>query len=206
MNVDAREHWDDVWSSRAADSVSWFQPDARLSLALVTRLAPSLTSSVVDVGGGASPLVGQLHALGYRDLTLVDVSSFALQQARAGLASAVADDIEFVAADITEWRPSRTFDVWHDRALFHFLLTEEHQRAYASAVSNAVPPGGHLVIGVFAANGPTMCSGLPVVRRGADELAAVFDPDFELLGSTGDDHTTPDGRTQEFVFATFRRR
>ncbi|MDE3065086.1 MAG: class I SAM-dependent methyltransferase [Acidobacteriota bacterium] len=194
--------WDEVYAERAPTSVSWYQRTPAVSLRLITSLA-SPESPVVDVGAGASLLVDELLALGFSDLTLVDVSRVALDDdaRRLGPGAPVA----FVHSDVLEWAPATRYEVWHDRALFHFLTDPRDQRRYVEVTERAVVRGGHVVLGCFGEDGPTQCSGLPVARHSAADLAAIFAPGYSLEASEREVHHTPSGAVQSFTWVTLRR-
>ena len=196
----AQRHWDEVYATKDVASVSWFQSTPEVSLRLI-ELVPG---SAVDVGSGASTLVDSLLARGRRDLTLLDVSAEALEVTRRRLGDRGAE-ISFVAADVLQWEPGRTFDCWHDRAVFHFLTDPEQQAGYVRTASRAVAPGGGLVLGTFALDGPEQCSGLPTARYDADGLAAVFAVDFALEHAETEVHRTPWGSDQSFTWVLLRR-
>ena len=199
-----KEHWETVYTTKATDEVSWFQPHAQLSLDLIKAAATDKNAGIIDVGGGASTLVDDLLAEGYRDLTVLDLSAAALQAARRRL-GAQESLVRWIEADITEVDlPGKRYDVWHDRAVFHFLTTQKQRDAYVRTVFNAVKPGGHVIVATFAEDGPLQCSGLPVMRYDADSLAATLGPGFTLLHSRRHDHVTPAGVIQHFRFSAFR--
>lgn len=198
-----RAHWDGVYQRVGSDNVSWYQPVPLVSLALLDRLAVSPDAAVVDIGGGASLLVDHLVAGGRRDVTVVDVSSVALEATRRRLGAAGAT-VTFESVDVLAWEPTRRFDVWHDRAVFHFLTDDEDRRRYRELVRRAVRPGGAVVIGAFALDGPTHCSGLEVCRYDVDTLVAEIGAGFELVDSRRETHTTPAGATQSFVWVALR--
>ena len=200
-----REHWDDTYRTKAETRVSWYQPDPERSRALIEAAAPMRTAGIIDVGGGASRLVDRLLADGYGDLTVLDVSAVALDRSRTRLGPG-AEAVHWIVADITRWQPSRTWDVWHDRAVFHFLVDESGQDAYLGALKQATRAGSAVVIATFALAGPERCSGLPVQRYDAKTLAARLGPDFELVSETTEGHVTPAGATQDFQYGVFRRR
>mgnify|MGYP003700623729 CR=1 FL=1 len=200
-----REHWDDTYRTKAETRVSWYQPDPERSRALIETAAPARSAGIIDVGGGASRLVDGLLADGYGDLTVLDVSAVALDRSRARLGSG-AEAVQWIVADVTRWRPSRTWDVWHDRAVFHFLVDEPGRDAYLAALTQATRAGSAVVIATFAPAGPERCSGLPVQRYDAASLAARLGPDFELVSETAEAHVTPAGAIQAFQYAVFRRR
>jgi len=202
--AERRAHWEGVYATRAADQVSWYQPRPRTSLALVARTGLGPGASIVDVGGGASLLVDALLEAGYTRIAVLDVADAALGRARARLGQR-ASRVEWVAADVTAWRPGRRFDVWHDRALFHFLVSERDRGAYRDVLGSAVRSGGQVIIGTFAPDGPEACSGLPVVRYDAAALGAELGPGYRLLETLGEDHVTPAGKVQRFQFGRFLR-
>lgn len=193
-------HWQGIYRDKSPDEVSWFQRDAAVS----RRLIAEVPGSVVDVGAGASVLVDQLLATGRTDLTVLDVSAAALDVTRQRLGDA-ARHVSFVTANVMQWRPERTFDCWHDRAVFHFLTEPEDQAQYAETASGAVHAGGIVVLGTFASDGPTHCSGLPVARYDPPDLARVFAGAFVLEHSEREEHVTPWGVTQSFTWVTLRR-
>lgn len=200
--MDRRTHWQTVYTKKAEDEVSWFQETPAVSLGLVESVAEP-GAAVIDVGGGASRLVDRLVDAGYR-VTVLDVAEAALDTARARLGDA-AGAVDWVAADITAWRPRGRFQVWHDRAVFHFLVEPEERQAYVAAVSEVLEEGGHAVVGTFAADGPERCSGLPVRRYDPDDLAAEFGPGFEAVRHLRHDHVTPGGAVQRFQFTVLRK-
>ncbi len=200
-----KEHWEAVYTSKATDEVSWFQPHARLSLDLIGAAAADKDAGIIDVGGGASTLVDDLLAEGYRDLTVLDLSAAALQAARRRL-GVQESLVRWIEADITEVDlPRKRYDVWHDRAVFHFLTTARQRDAYVRTVFNAVKPGGHVIVATFAEDGPLQCSGLPVMRYRADELHDEFGDAFTLLKHQKEEHHTPSGKVQQFVYCYCRR-
>jgi SAM-dependent methyltransferase len=201
----SKDHWEKVYGSRPADAVSWYQPHATRSLKLIRELGIATRDPVIDVGGGASMLVDDLLEAGYTRLTVLDLSGAALSAARTRL-GARADGVQWLEADVTEAvLPCHGFALWHDRAVFHFLTTPEARMAYVRQVMHVVRPGGHVIIAAFAEDGPTECSGLPVVRYAADHLHAEFGTPLELLGHEREEHQTPAGRVQSFVYCFCRR-
>ncbi len=167
MNDASRKaHWENVYGTKAENEVSWFQESPVPSLELIDLARPAPAAAIVDIGGGASHLVDELIDRGFTDVTVLDLSEAALDAARTRLGDK-AGRARWIAADVTKWSPARLFDIWHDRAAFHFLTTEADQAAYVERLGKAVRPGGHVIIGTFAMNGPERCSGLPVVRHDA---------------------------------------
>jgi trans-aconitate methyltransferase len=198
------EHWDEVYATRAIDEVSWYQRDPATSFRLVRAAAADHAGAIVDVGCGASALVDRLLDAGYADVTLVDVSTRALEAARTRLGDRGVG-VTFVNSDVLEWRPERDFDVWHDRAAFHFLTDDLERAQYVERAAAAVRPGGTLIVATFAADGPTHCSGLPVQRHDAADLARTFSPEFVLESAEHEEHVTPAGVVQPFTWAVLRR-
>lgn len=201
--TDTHEHWQRIWGERAVDEVSWFQRSADRSYRLVTDVAGDGPARVVDVGGGASPLAGQLVRAGH-DVTVLDVSEAALDAGRARLGDD-GERVQWVAGDVTTHRFDRTFDVWHDRAVLHFLTDPDDAARYVERLVDALEVDGHAVIAPFGPDGPTHCSGLEVQRYGRDDLAELLGERFEPVTFETEDHTTPGGATQRFLYGVFRR-
>lgn len=201
--MDRREHWDEVYTRKAETSVSWYQPHAGMSLSYIKRAATSSTP-IVDIGGGASTLVDDLLAEGFTDLTVVDVAGSALAKSRARLGDRAAH-VAWVVADVTRWRPPRQYGIWHDRAVFHFLTSREDQQAYIAAMAAHTAPGATAIMATFAPDGPEKCSGLPVQRYSAQELATRVGPAFQLIEEAQETHTTPWNATQKFTYAMLKR-
>ncbi len=201
--VDRRAHWDDRYRSVGAQSVSWYEPRPRLSLAMLELAGLEPGRSVLDVGGGASTLASELITRGIDDVTVLDLSQEALGIARASMTDPAT--VQWITADITEWSPTRAWDVWHDRAVFHFL-TEGHQReAYRAALSRALSSTGLVAVATFAEDGPEQCSGLPVVRYSPDTLLAELDLGLHEMASGRAFHTTPSGGVQPFSWIVASR-
>jgi 2-polyprenyl-3-methyl-5-hydroxy-6-metoxy-1,4-benzoquinol methylase len=206
-----RAHWDEVYTSRGETDVSWFQDNPALSLELIERarggrgtLIGGSDIRIIDVGGGASRLADGLLTRGFRDLTVLDISATALDLAALRLGRR-ASEVQWITADVTEWQPSRRFDVWHDRAVFHFLVDPADRAAYVSRLKEALVPGGHAIIATFAADGPDTCSGLPVRRYDAGGLGAELGAEFTLVESRPHDHVTPWNSSQRFQSSVFQR-
>ncbi len=200
-----KEHWEKVYTTKAVDEVSWFQAHAGLSLKLIRDAGVPLTASVIDVGGGASTLVDDLIAEGFENNTVLDLSAAALSRAQARLADRAAA-VTWLEADILEIDlAAHAYDVWHDRAVFHFLVTARERRAYVQKVLRAVKPGGLVIVATFAEDGPNQCSGLSVRRYAPDELHAEFGDPFLLLGHQKESHRTPGGAEQAFVYCACRK-
>lgn len=199
-----KAHWDGIYRSTSPELVSWYQREHAVSLGLIRRAVPDLSAAIIDVGGGASTLVDGLLAAGYHSLTVLDLSGVALAAAQARLGEAAAS-VVWLEADVltTPFRPGG-FDLWHDRAVFHFLTDPTDRRLYIAQTVLAVRPGGHVLIATFAPDAPPRCSGLEVVRYSPDELVAEFGAGFRLLTSHREEHRTPGGRTQTFIYCLFR--
>ena len=203
--MQSKEHWEQVYTTKSENGVSWFQEHARQSVQLIDRTGVAKDAGIIDVGGGASTLVDDLLAQGYRRVTVLDLSEAALAAARARL-GARADEVTWLAGDITQVElPRHAYEVWHDRAVFHFLTTRAEREAYVDAVLRAVKPGGHVIVATFAEDGPEKCSGLPVVRYSADGLHAEFGAPFTLLQQEREEHHTPFGTVQKFIYCLCRK-
>jgi SAM-dependent methyltransferase len=197
---DRHQHWETVYQDKAVDAVSWFQPHATSSLRLIEEAAPDRCSAIIDVGGGASVLVDDLLDAGYSRLTVLDLAQSALAASQSRL-GARAQSVSWIAADITTADlPEASYDVWHDRAVFHFLTDAADRERYVKQVLHAVKPGGHVIVAAFGPGGPLQCSGLDVVRYAPDDLHAEFGAPFHLLRHQTEIHQTPAGKEQEFVY------
>lgn len=197
-------HWDGAYA-QGETTRSWFETEPVMSLRMIDAAGVDTTAGVVDIGGGTSRLVDHLLARGHDDLTVVDVSAAALGIAQDRLGDDAAK-VQWVHADIREFSPVRVFDVWHDRAVLHFLTEDVDQRRYRDILDAATGPGAVAVFGCFAPDGPTHCSGLPVMRRDADDLAEFLGAEWALTARERELHTTPGGAVQPFTWATFVRR
>jgi SAM-dependent methyltransferase len=199
-----KAHWENVYSTKGENEVSWFQESPAPSLELIELARPALDAAIVDIGGGASRLVDQLLAHGFTNLTVLDLSEAALAAARARLGDK-AGRAQWVAADVTKWHPTQRFDVWHDRATFHFLTDPAERAAYVARLDRAIKPGGSVIIGTFALDGPEKCSGLPVNRYDAASLGETLGSRFQLIHTRRHEHATPWAAIQRFQFSVFRR-
>ena len=202
--MNREKHWDSIYRTKPPTAVSWYQPEARLSLELISRVAPNLDDPVLDVGGGASTLVDGLLASGYRDVTVMDLAAAALDRAQDRLGERAAG-VRWIVADVLEAPlPAASCAVWHDRAGFHFLTDPRDRARYVAQVQRVVRPGGHVIVASFGPEAPSQCSGLEVVRYSPDGLHAEFGSAFQLLESTKEDHRTPAGAVQPFVYCLCR--
>lgn len=198
------EHWDNVFRTKPRNEVSWFEAEPTTSLDLVKSVATP-SASVIDVGAGTADLAWRLINDGYADVTVLDISAIAIDSMAASFAE-TDQKPDFIVADVTEWLPGRTYDVWHDRAVFHFMVTDELRNGYKSTLTRAVHPGGFAIIGTFAEDGPEQCSGITVTRHSAESIADLFSTEFDLLQSFNRVHRTPHGVDQHFVWVILRRR
>lgn len=199
-----RTHWETVYATKAENEVSWFQNNPAPSLEAIALTGATPASAIIDIGGGASRLVDQLLALGFVDVTVLDLSAAALDTAKARLGTPAAK-VRWLVADVTTWEPTATYDVWHDRAAFHFLTGENDRAAYVARLERALKPGGYAIIATFAPDGPERCSGLPVLRYDAESLGRVLGPAFKLIHTSRHEHATPWDSRQVFQFSVFRR-
>jgi ubiquinone/menaquinone biosynthesis C-methylase UbiE len=203
--LDRQSHWQNVYQTKGEQQVSWSQPSPEPSLGLIEKFAPGKGADIVDIGGGASRLVDALRERGYGNITVLDLSEAALQRAKARL-GADAASVQWVAADATKWQPLQAFDIWHDRAAFHFLVDPGDREAYLARLHRGVKRGGHAIIATFALDGPEKCSGLAVQRYDHVTLGAALGVAFELVHHQPHHHVTPWGAAQSFQFSVFRRK
>ena len=170
MTTYRQAHWENLYATKSETEVSWFEETPAQSIQLLELVGAQPTSAIIDIGGGASRLVDNLLAKGFENITVLDLSAAALNSARAQLGNKT-DAVKWIVADVTEWRPTETYDIWHDRAAFHFLTHEREQRAYVQRLKQTLKLGGYVIIGTFALDGPERCSGLPVARHSAESLS-----------------------------------
>ncbi|MDA9468253.1 class I SAM-dependent methyltransferase [Bradyrhizobium sp. CCBAU 53415] len=201
---DRSAHWDHVYATKGEAEVSWYQDSPAISLEMIRAASPNHDAAIIDIGGGASRLVDALLQDGYRDVSVLDLSVNALDAAKKRI-GAGASMVDWIVADATSWRPAKSYDVWHDRAAFHFLTDPRDRAAYVERLRSAVASGGQVIIGTFAPDGPEKCSGLPVQRHDAASLSAELGREFELVETQSETHHTPWGSTQAFQFSRFRR-
>ncbi|GHD98490.1 NodS-like protein [Defluviimonas sp. 20V17] len=204
MTETKQDHWNRIYSRKAETELSWHQDDPARSLDLVAEAGLTPDQSVIDIGGGTSRVTDGLLERGLRDLTVLDLSEAALDRLRQRLGPR-GQDVAWIAADITTWAPGRVYDLWHDRAVFHFLVTPEDRAAYLERLSQALRLDGHAIIATFAPDGPETCSGLPVERYSPQSLAQTLGPDYRLLTHRLERHQTPGGVVQSFQFSLFRK-
>jgi len=202
--MDPRAHWQKVYETRKPTEVSWYQPAAGVSSSLIRRVAPDRSAAIIDVGGGASTLVDGLLAAGYSSVSVLDVSSAALAQASERLGGDAARVTWLEANVLDAALPASAYDVWHDRAVFHFLTEAVDRERYVKQVRRSVRPGGYVMVATFASDGPTKCSGLEVARYAPEELHGEFGSDFQLVDSAREEHHTPTGAVQPFIYCLCR--
>jgi|SRR5215469_14299800 len=202
--MDEQNHWEKIYAEKAPTAVSWYRQHLETSLELIERVAADRSSSIIDVGGGESTLVDDLLARGYEDITVLDISRTAIDANRKRLGE-VSDRVHWLVADIAQGElPPARYDVWHDRAVFHFLTVLDERVAYVRQVARAVKSGGYVIVSTFGPEGPARCSGLGVVRYDAESLHREFGVHFRLLGSSKELHQTPFGTTQQFMYCYCR--
>lgn len=202
--MESKKHWEQIYSTKAPTQLSWYQLHPRLSLQYIQNTGVGKTGHIIDVGGGASTLVDHLLDDGFQQITVLDISAEALEIAQQRLGQR-AGSVNWLEANITQTTlPGHKYDVWHDRAVFHFLTEREDRNRYIHAVREAVKPGGHVIVATFASDGPERCSGLEVTRYDSQSLHNEFGADFELLDSTHEDHHTPFGTEQKFIYCYCR--
>lgn len=202
--MDKKSHWENMYANRSPDAVSWFQLEPTLSLELITKEELSTEATIIDVGGGASSLGLKLFDAGYKNLTILDISAIALSHAKEALGE-FADKIEWVEEDITQFAAPHPYDVWHDRAVFHFLTESEDRTKYIEVLNNSLNIGGYLLLAAFAIGGPEKCSGLDIVQYDLDTLTRELGNGYRLLEQRSELHTTPDGKEQHFNYFRFIR-
>ena len=203
-NASRQAHWENVYTTKDENEVSWFQQSPAPSLELITQAGATHASAIIDIGGGASRLVDHLVEQGFEDVTVLDLSGAALEAAKRRLEGR-ADRVHWVVADATAWEPVKAYDIWHDRAAFHFLTDEGDRAAYVARLTRGVKAGGHAIIATFALDGPEKCSGLPVARYDSASLGRTLGSKFQLVHTRRHEHATPWGSRQQFQFSVFQR-
>jgi SAM-dependent methyltransferase len=203
QNESRQAHWEDVYTKKGENEVSWFQENPAPSLELIAQVGARPTSAIIDIGGGASRLVDNLIDRDFEDVSVLDLSEAALKAAKARLGSRAAQ-VHWIVADATIWEPLKTYDVWHDRAAFHFLTEDRDVAAYVARLEQALKVGGYAIIATFALDGPERCSGLPIVRYDPVSLGKTLGRTFQLVDTRQHTHATPWGTDQSFQFSVFR--
>lgn len=198
-----KSHWENIYTIKAPTEVSWYQQHPKTSLGLIARTGVEKTAEIIDVGGGASMLVDDLLSESYHHVTVLDIASAALEKSKTMLGER-ARSVTWMEADITQASlPPSHYDLWHDRAVFHFLTDEKDRQNYIHAVDESLKPGGHLIVATFAPDGPQKCSGLDTVRYSPDELRNEFGDNYRLVESVVEEHQTPFGTEQKFIYCLF---
>ena len=203
--MERKEHWDNVFSTKQEKEVSWYQESPETSLYFVAKLKIPKDAKIIDIGGGDSYLIDNLLELGYTNLTLLDISSKAIERIKNRLGVNAAK-VTFIVSDVLEFKPDSTFDFWHDRASFHFLTEKKQIAIYAKLVASAITKNGNFVLGTFSENGPKKCSGLEITQYDELKLKGLFEKDFDLLESFTLDHQTPFDTVQNFIFCSFKKK
>jgi SAM-dependent methyltransferase len=201
--MEQADHWERVYAEKEPEEVSWFETVPKTSLAVIAEAVLPATAAILDVGGGTSTLAEHLVRAGYRDVTVADISDTALERARARFSAGDAAAVHWVQADVRSHAFDRTFDLWHDRAVFHFMVDSADRDGYLTVLRRTLRPGGHLVLATFGPDGPPQCSGLPVSRYGRGELSSVLESAFALISCQLEEHRTPTGRLQQFMYTHF---
>lgn len=204
MNTTPKQHWEEVYQRRSPLEVSWYQQVPDVSLSLIAKSTRGQQAAVIDVGAGASVLVDHLQQAGYRNISVLDISPQALAHARARL-GAGASQVHWIEADVTQFVPAQTYDVWHDRAVFHFLTQPADRQRYVTTLKQAINVGGLVIIATFAIGGPDKCSGLDIVQYDAERLTRELGDEFELIETIEEGHNTPSGMLQRFIYFVLLR-
>ncbi|MFZ5594604.1 MAG: class I SAM-dependent methyltransferase [Pseudomonadota bacterium] len=202
--MDRKKHWETVYEQKSPGEVSWYQRDPVLSLELIQNAGIARDAAIIDVGGGASVLVDRLLAIGYRNVSVLDLSARALVCAQARL-SGTGHYVTWIEADVTTFVPPVSYDLWHDRAVFHFLTDADDRRKYVEVLKRSVKSGGHVIIAAFAIGGPTQCSGLDIVQYDAEKLSNTLGASFRLMEERAELHVTPAKKEQKFAYFRFVR-
>ena len=200
-----KEHWENIYSTKGMTEVSWYQKVPETSLELIKRVAKKKDASIIDIGGGDGFLVDELIQLGYNNITILDISEKAINKAKRRLGD-IAKNVKWIISDITEFNATEKYDIWHDRAVFHFLTKDSDIEKYKSVVNINVKKNGHFILATFAENGPDKCSGLSVIKYSAQDQAVEFKDNFTPLDSFKYEHQTPFSTTQNFTFSVFGKK
>jgi 2-polyprenyl-3-methyl-5-hydroxy-6-metoxy-1,4-benzoquinol methylase len=203
IELDRVAHWENVYSTKQTTEVSWFEAEPTTALSLLEHMLPQ-GGKIIDVGGGASFLVDRLVAKGNWDVTVLDISSTAIEHSKRRLGDAESK-VSWICADITETKQLKSYDVWHDRTVFHFLTNPIDRQAYLDRLNESLSRGGYFIVATFAPDGPEKCSGLPVCRYSPEELEATLGCAFRIVTSSHHNHLTPSAKTQRFTLAVFQK-
>jgi ubiquinone/menaquinone biosynthesis C-methylase UbiE len=202
---DPKKHWENVYQKESPEGLSWYQDNPEMSLKLIDATGVGFDGNIIDIGGGTSKLAGLLVAEGYKRVTVLDIASRSVEQAKSRLGEQ-ADKITWIEADVTNYNFKEKYDIWHDRAVFHFLTDSHDRETYVDAVQQSLKAGGHLIIATFGLKGPRKCSGLPVVRYSPETLHKEFGNSFDLVETLVEVHSTPSKVQQKFIYCRFIKR
>ncbi len=202
---DRKNHWENIYQNKQLENVSWYQPKPTTSLELITELSIAKKAKIIDIGGGDSFLVDHLLTLGYENITVLDISEVAIERAKKRLGDQ-AEQVTWIVADATTFETSETYDVWHDRAAFHFLTNDEDIKRYITNVDKALCKEGRLILSTFSTSGPLKCSGIPIKQYSIESMTKVFEEVFEKQKGFNIDHKTPFDTIQNFTFCTFSKK
>lgn len=203
-NFDRKKHWENIYSTKELENCSWYQPNPITSLKFIEQAGISKSAKIIDIGGGDSYLPDRLLEKGYTDITVLDISEAALERAKQRLASQ-ADKVKWIVSDVTQFTPTEKYDLWHDRATFHFLTDKKEVQNYFATAQNALKSGGILIIGAFSENGPQKCSGIDIRQYTPNKLSKIFQKGYTQLKCINTDHPTPFNTIQNFTFCSFRK-
>jgi 2-polyprenyl-3-methyl-5-hydroxy-6-metoxy-1,4-benzoquinol methylase len=205
MKETAQQHWNNIYSTKAENEVSWFQPYPKTSMEFVELFNLPLKANIIDIGGGDSHFVDALLEKSYQNVYVLDISANAIERAKQRLGKRAAQ-VHWIVSDVTEFEPPVQFDFWHDRAAFHFLTTEDKIYKYVSIAENAIAKDGYLILGTFSENGPKNCSGLEIKQYSEASMSARFEVSFDRIKCITEDHTTPFNTVQNFLFCSFQKK
>lgn len=204
-NFDRTQHWENIYQTKELSEVSWFQSTPETSLELIEKAGVLKNAKIIDIGGGDSFLVDYLLDLGYTDITVLDISNSAIERAKKRLVER-ASLVKWIVTDVSEFNPSEKYDIWHDRAAFHFLTNEDEIAEYVKTASNSVNESGHVIIGTFSDKGPEKCSGIPIKQYTENSLVNLFSNTFQKTVCNIIAHHTPFNTTQSFIFCSFKKK
>jgi len=205
MNMNKKEHWENVFATKQETEVSWYQKLPERSLDFIENLGIAKDAKIIDIGGGDSYLIDVLLKNGFTNLTLLDISANAIDRIKKRLGTS-AEKVTFIVSDILDFNSIETYDLWHDRASFHFITEQNQIKAYSNLVAKAIAKEGKIVIGTFSENGPKKCSGLDITQYNAKTLKSIFHPDFDVIDCITEDHITPFDTVQNFIFCSFKKK
>jgi ubiquinone/menaquinone biosynthesis C-methylase UbiE len=199
-----KEHWEQIYQSKKDNEVSWYQDIPKLSLELIHSLKLARNAEIIDIGGGNSNLAAKLLELGYGNLSILDISAKALERTQLKLGDR-AKLVQWIVSDVLFYKPSKKFDLWHDRAAFHFLTKKDEIKKYAVTAGKLLKPSGYLIVSAFSITGPKKCSGLDITQYSEESMRDLFEKNFEFIKSLEEVHMTPMGTQQNFIYCIFRR-